>query len=212
MRNKDIILDFTSLLDVIMILLFFFVMFSSLETSEAQEKAKNAEATAIVASEEADKKMLEAERIKKQATDELKILREENNNSANHVEGIKEFGKSENIYFFLITEEKEFFSLVICRGNEEIGRIKELIPNKEQNRNIIFMREIEEKVGGQINDVLEENNYSSDKTILCNLIFNSGFDGTNTAYIISEKSIENYVKRNFPNLYISFIDEGRIEK
>ena len=36
MNKREIILDFTSLLDVIMIILFFFILFSHLETEDAK--------------------------------------------------------------------------------------------------------------------------------------------------------------------------------
>ena len=37
MKKRQIILDFTSLLDVIMIILFFFIIFSSLETDNLKK-------------------------------------------------------------------------------------------------------------------------------------------------------------------------------
>ena len=43
MKVREIILDFTSLLDVVMIILFFFVLYSSIDTENATEKAKAAE-------------------------------------------------------------------------------------------------------------------------------------------------------------------------
>ena len=45
MKNCEIILDFTSLLDLIMIILFFFVIYSKLDSETATSKAKEAEQT-----------------------------------------------------------------------------------------------------------------------------------------------------------------------
>ncbi len=45
MKVREIILDFTSLLDVVMIILFFFILFSSFDVETATEKANQAEAS-----------------------------------------------------------------------------------------------------------------------------------------------------------------------
>ena len=39
MKNKDIVIDFTSLLDVTLIIIFFFIMFSTFDTDNEKKKA-----------------------------------------------------------------------------------------------------------------------------------------------------------------------------
>ena len=43
MKAREIILDFTSLLDVMMIILFFFIFFSKIDVDSATERANQAE-------------------------------------------------------------------------------------------------------------------------------------------------------------------------
>ena len=56
MNKREIILDFTSLLDVIMIILFFFILFSHLETEDAKTALQTAEQNAIEREAQADQK------------------------------------------------------------------------------------------------------------------------------------------------------------
>ena len=221
MKKREIILDFTSLLDIILIILFFFIMFSYTEANEVKNKAKNIEENAISLSSEAEKKLVEANKKMKQAEEELNVygckimkknaLKEENNNSASHVEGLKAFGKSENINFFLEINNKDSFSIVICQGDTEINRITKLIPDKEQNRDYSFMQAIEEEIGKEIINTLESNKLVYDMTVISNFIYSSSVGGTNTVYKIAHTSFDKYVKRKYKNLYISFIDEGKIK-
>lgn len=211
MKKREIILDFTSLLDIILIILFFFIMFSYTEANEVKNKAKNIEENAISLSSEAEKKLVEANKKMKQAEEELNALKKENNNSASHVEGLKAFGKSENINFFLEINNKDSFSIVICQGDTEINRITKLIPDKEQNRDYSFMQAIEEEIGKEIINTLESNKLVYDMTVISNFIYSSSVGGTNTVYKIAHTSFDKYVKRKYKNLYISFIDEGKIK-
>ena len=77
-RRKEAVLDFTSLLDIVLIILFFFILFSYMETGEAREKAEAAVSEAAAISETADRreaeaeyKIKEAENAKQQAMEAL---------------------------------------------------------------------------------------------------------------------------------------------
>lgn len=57
MKKRQIILDFTSLLDVIMIILFFFIIFSSLETDNLKKDLEDKQQQVSAELEEAKAKM-----------------------------------------------------------------------------------------------------------------------------------------------------------
>ena len=77
MRNnkRQVILDFTSLLDVIMLILFFFVIFAQLDSDRAIESAENAQAAAEERMAEADRMISEAESAYRQAEQKMDELR-----------------------------------------------------------------------------------------------------------------------------------------
>ena len=79
MKKRQIILDFTSLLDVIMIILFFFIIFSSLETDnlkkdlEGKQQQVSAELEEAKAkNDKADELLGEAQEKNEQADKRLK--------------------------------------------------------------------------------------------------------------------------------------------
>ena len=59
MKLREIILDFTSLLDVVMIILFFFVLYTSFDVEDISEKAKAAETSYNEMIEENEKEQQE---------------------------------------------------------------------------------------------------------------------------------------------------------
>lgn len=72
MKKKDVILDFTSLLDIILIVLFFFVLYSAFDLQDSKGRA---EETRVAYEEKLDaleeeKKQLDDERIRLQAQEE----------------------------------------------------------------------------------------------------------------------------------------------
>ena len=75
-KKKDLILDFTSLLDVVMLLLFFFILFSRFDVRNAQTAADDAKAEAAaqiaLAEAEAREKTEEAKKSKARYDDLIK--------------------------------------------------------------------------------------------------------------------------------------------
>ena len=75
-KKKDLILDFTSLLDVVMLLLFFFILFSRFDVKNAQTAADDAKAEAAaqiaLAEAEAREKTEEAKKSKARYDDLIK--------------------------------------------------------------------------------------------------------------------------------------------
>ena len=59
-KTKDIIIDFTSLLDVTMIILFFFILFSFKETEQVKSQSNEAVERAETMMQEAEKQQKEA--------------------------------------------------------------------------------------------------------------------------------------------------------
>ena len=75
MKKKDIVLDFTSLLDVTLIVIFFFVLFSNLEEQENKNLMKKRIDELEVATQNAKNKEAIADELIKQFEEEMDILK-----------------------------------------------------------------------------------------------------------------------------------------
>ena len=86
MKIREIILDFTSLLDIFMLILFFFILFSHFEVEEVKESANQARDEAIAMSESVEEKLQQAE-------EELALLEEVNHGKAVDMTALMEISR-----------------------------------------------------------------------------------------------------------------------
>ena len=71
MKKRDVILDFTSLLDVTLIVIFFFVLFSHLDSQENKARTDAKVQELEVAIQEAEDRESEADALAKQLENEI---------------------------------------------------------------------------------------------------------------------------------------------
>ncbi|MGO5020539.1 hypothetical protein ACTQ32_12145 [Roseburia faecis] len=74
MRKRDIVLDFTSLLDVTLIVIFFFVLFSHLDEQENKARTESKVQELEVAIQEAEDRESEADKLIEQLENEIAIV------------------------------------------------------------------------------------------------------------------------------------------
>lgn len=203
-RRKEAVLDFTSLLDVTLIILFFFILFSYMETGKAKEEAEAAIAEAAAVSEtadereaEADAKIIEAEKAKKEAEDELEVIRNTNKNAAVNLEALQEFGRSENVTIHMeMSGSGEIAEVMLFHGDELIDTVSGTsAADLKSGMNIAF-----EKLG-----------YSGDSPILCNFIYDSSEKGSYAAYTSMGAAFSD-LRMKYKNLYISETDNSLFRK
>lgn len=180
MNKREIILDFTSLLDVIMIILFFFILFSHFETEKVkadadseQKAAKTTYAEAEELKEAAESVYAEAEKLMEEAKkkDELasailseaELAGERKNNNA---EAIIEFGTGKNVRIFLKEKSGEWF-LEIKHGDE--AEMLEMT-NAEKSPAEIGRSDIR-NMAEKLSDLLSDMGYAPDDTILCEFFY-----------------------------------------
>jgi len=109
MKIREIILDFTSLLDVFMLILFFFILFSHFEVEEAKETANQALSEAAALSET-------AESIREQAEEELALLDEVNHGKAADLTALMELSRGTLMQSRLVMDESgDFWTLELKR-------------------------------------------------------------------------------------------------
>ena len=128
MKVREVILDFTSLLDVMMIILFFFILFSKIDVDTATENANKAEASYNSMLEETEKEKLEnqqeQEEWREKASQEWERLEQADENAAKNQEALSAYNEGRGISFNLHDVEKgDIWTLSIIYGNKKLGEI-----------------------------------------------------------------------------------------
>lgn len=184
MKNKrEIILDFTSLLDVIMLILFFFVIFAQLGTNNAMDKAEKLQAEAQQKQEEADAEWKKANKALQEAETELKELQQANDLAeAIIINGNADFDKALRLKLVLYGK-KENWSISVKFAEEkdtEIGVISDV-----RNRNT-------DDIAKDFEHIIIEYGYSKDDAFLCDLMYNSSGAGSRTAKENTDEMLKSF--------------------
>lgn len=195
MNKREIILDFTSLLDVIMIILFFFILFSHFETIEQKEIMESEYNQIIEEAEQlkadAEKLMTEAEEKNKQAEDILSEAQQADKRNAYNIAGIMEFSRGLNLRLDLnMNSGSGTWELNIFCGDEFIESI--------QNTDSYLMAE-------QFTEIISGKGYTYDDTILCIFTYNANESGTRSAYMAVNEIFE-IVKSEYTHFFCSETD------
>lgn len=187
MRRREIFLDFTSLLDVVLIILFFFILFSHMEIVDnrvaVEEQMKEAEAI----TERANDKMQEAEEKVAQLEEELDIVRESESRRAENLEAMIEYSRGHNIKL-LLKQTEGLWCLNIVQKEELV----ESIPTNSDVAQGILLA---------LNDL----GYEPADTIFCEFIFDGSQGGTRSAYGAASDAIAT-AKKTYTKLYCSETD------
>lgn len=187
MKKRDVILDFTSLLDVTLIVIFFFVIFSHLDTEENRARTEAKVAELETAIEEAEEREASAEELIAQLEKEIDIVRDSSERQASNVEEILEYGKSGNIKIILLMQDGGWLIRVNCK--EEV--LAEISSDSD--------------VGTELIAAIESAGYSEEDTIFCDFVFDGSLPGTASAYRKITKGLDD-VEEIYRYLYYSETD------
>lgn len=195
MKVREIILDFTSLLDVMMIILFFFVLFSKVDVENATEKANQAQASYNTMMEEAEKTQQENEREQQEwrekASEEWDRILSADANAVNNQKALSEYNEGAGVYFNLQgVESSNVWSLSVLSGTRKTGTI-----SSEERRDI----------RGKIKECLKKSGYSTDDVIISTLTYDGDSYGTETVVPMIENAITD-VQREYKCLYFTTIN------
>ena len=160
MKMREIILDFTSLLDVIMIILFWFILNYQSETAKIRRGAEEAQANAEAAASQ-------AVQMQEQAQRELDLLDEMSHNQASVLSEVFAFGSGGSLNLSLHSEARRW-ELTVTRGTDTyLGTIDD----RDADR-----------VGLILQEMLAEEGYAADDMVFCVFAFDSDEAGSNQAY------------------------------
>lgn len=127
MKSRKIFLDFTSLLDITMIILFFFLInfkFSADEVkAEAAEQMEAAAALNLQLEEDRQQFEKEKEEWKSEAETELRKIREADENAADNAQALMDFQSGKILKIDLKMQNRSDWKITVFNGKSEIGEI-----------------------------------------------------------------------------------------
>lgn len=185
--KKDILLDFTSLLDVTLILIFFFVIFSHFDNVQSTAQIEDKESKLESQINDAAERESQAQELKEQLEYEIGIVQDADDRAKDNVEEILGFTKGTNLKLILEMQDGKW-TLVVSSKNEVISRIA-----------------AGDDVEARLADALESADYAYGDTILCDFVYNGSQAGTVSAYRKITKAME-AIQEEYKYLYYSETD------
>lgn len=187
MKKKDILLDFTSLLDVTLILIFFFVIFSHFDnvqnTAQIEDKESKLESQLI----DAEERESQAQELIEKLEYEIGIVQDADERAKDNVEEILEFTKGSNLKLILEMQDGKW-TLIVSSKSEVISRIT-----------------ANDDVEARLSEALRSAKYTQGDTILCDFVYNGSQAGTVSAYRKITKAMES-IQEKYKYLYYSETD------
>lgn len=210
MKNKrEIILDFTSLLDVIMLILFFFVIFAQIDSTEAMTKIEEIKRQAELQMSKAQAEWEKVNDAEQQLNSELEQLQNSNTLAESIIiNSDSEFDKALRLKLILARNQSDKWILSLesptHRKDEyiytELGKIDDV-------------REIDSsKLADAINTAIINNDYSNEDAFICDIMFDSSEPGSNK----SKRNLDEAIKIlqndfKYQYLFISVTDLSYME-
>ena len=101
MKKRDVILDFTSLLDVTLIVIFFFVLFSHLDGQVNKLKTEKKIQELETAIQKAEAREADADELVIQFDKELSIVRDNSERQASNILELINYNRNQNLKIIL---------------------------------------------------------------------------------------------------------------
>lgn len=180
-------MDFTSLLDVTLIVIFFFVIFSHMENLDNAAKTEEKLVEMEKAIENADAREREAADLIEQLQDEIDIVQDANGRAGSNVVEMLEFDRGTNLKLILEMENAEWTLKVVCK-NENVNRITK-----------------SDDIAGEIRTILLQGGYADKNTVLCDFVYDGSEAGTVLAYRTIIEALEE-LQGEYKYLYFSETD------
>lgn len=184
---KELLLDFTPLLDVTMILLFFFVLFSRIGMDGIRQEAAQNLQDAKAMHTEAVQMMSDAEALQADADEQLAILAEADTRAAEAAEAMIAFSRGEN-YRLRLKMETDGWVLRIYQGKKIVGALTDSKTFTED-----------------LNESLDRAGWKNADTLLCEFCYEAADPGSRAAYRRVSSALKE-IRKQYPHVYISEID------
>ena len=198
--KREIILDFTTLLDVMMLILFFFILFAN---TNYQNKIEEANANAQSKIEEAEEAKEEAqskidtynEKIE-ELEEELNALDSAGNTNGEAIDSLYKYKQDLFLRLKLKKEEKsvgeaskKIWNIHVYYDNNEIGIINDI------NEHSI------EKCSNEFLKILSDNKFNKDENLICELIINTSEGGSLESYVYTSEILKR-IEKDYKYLFV----------
>lgn len=198
--KREIILDFTPLLDVMMLILFFFILFAN---TNYQNKIEEANANAQSKIEEAEEAKKEAqsqidtynEKIE-ELEEELNALDSAGNTNGEAIDSLYKYKQDLFLRLKLKKEEKsvgeaskKIWNIHVYYDNNEIGIINDI------NEHSI------EKCSNEFLKILSDNKFNKDENLICELIINTSEGGSLESYVYTSEILKR-IEKDYKYLFV----------
>lgn len=206
MNLREIILDFTSLLDVIMIILFWFILNYHNQTAQIRQQAEQTIMEAQQLASDAQQQMTDAEALSEQSAQQAeeaeslyteamqKLDAMDGTAQGSNIQAILDFDQNETVIINLVMKD-DGWRLNVCKGEERIGQVSDEQP---------------QKVGMELNSIFQEAGYGLTDTMLCVFLYDSSEAGTKEAYETIMEAFRQ-IKIGNSHFYVTEIDTLREE-
>ena len=176
MKLREIILDFTSLLDVIMIILFWFILNYQSETTKIRDQAQAAQQAASEAQVIAEERQAQAEELRQTAQDELEALAQADERQASILSAMMEYRQGRSLNLTLVNRSSYWYLEASIGTDESLGRVYD---------------EDEKRIGLELNRMLDAAGFAPDDTIFCVFSYDSSAPGSREAYRSVTRELKN---------------------
>ncbi len=188
MKYREVILDFTSLLDIIMIILFFFILFSTFDVETATEKAqqKQQEYETLVSETEQEQSIW-----KEKADKQWKRLKDADSTSAENLRALIDFDEGNMLSMSLQDiERSDKWTLSITTDQKKVASVN---------------AETGDKLRDDLKSVFSKYGLNSGSVVLCVLTYDGYSYGTEQAVPEIEKAVRD-IQKQYSNLYFTTIN------
>ncbi|MBQ5335037.1 MAG: biopolymer transporter ExbD [Oscillospiraceae bacterium] len=193
-RGQEVLLDFTTLLDVTMLLLFFFVLFSRMDVDQVKQSAAADQRAAQSVMDEArdlknkaENELADAQAQKAQAEEALRQLNDADAQRAADLAALQYYGIGQNLKLRLELDGNDWM-LSVRRGD--------IVPHMLESGSVN---------ADMLRTVLSELRYQKEDTVLCEFLYEGEKPGSRAAYQTVQNALH-ALKADYPHLYISETD------
>ena len=183
MKIREIILDFTSLLDVIMIILFFFILFSTFEIEEATNMANQTKV-------EYEAKIEEIKSEQEKINTEWKKIQQIDKNAVKNQQALLEYQDHLLTINLYDKFDDDTLYINIKKGENKLDEI-------------IFTESVDMKT--KLTDILKMTEFTNDDVIICNLTYN-GDDLYSANAVKKIEKVVNDLQKEYENFYFAAIN------
>ena len=191
MKSKDVILDFTSLLDVVLIILFFFVLYSAFNVKESETRAEEARAAY-------EDKLAEVEEEGARLDEEWDRLRSLDENAVRNQQALSAFDKGAMLSFNLRKEDSsDDWSLSATRRQSAAG--------EEETVGVIRPGD---DLFNSILGIIDSAGYGKDEVLIVTFTYDGSVIGTHRLYreiMRAFRDVQTYRK----NVYLTAINTSK---